>query len=472
MSRRVLLALEIVVVVLAALQMGEVATAMWARLTYPGDFEWMEGATLVSAMRVRDGLPLYSTPSPDWIPFIYPPLHAWILGALAQVVPLGYSMGRAVSIVSFVASCGALAYAARQEGARSALVVGCIGLFVGTYENSGTFFDLVRTDSLSMALLGWSLALGAGLSRRSHIASGLVLALAFMSKQHVAMFGLVMAPALAVRFGWRRGLEFGLAAALPALLFVVAMNVVSDGMFFRFLIEVPATHGMVSERLFPGAQLEVWKSAPITLTAGLVAGLWIWRRGYWSAVSAMALLVVSLMRGHTGGYLNVLIPMMWVVSLWPALTMRQLRWAWAPHVGLALVAAQLWQGRADLKKYQPQPGDVAELAKLIDELRALPEPLLMPHAPYYPVLAGKKPSFGLITLWDIDHDGGPFRSGVKRIREAITDHYWASIVLPDDKMGFGLKDAYQRDHLFHSRPVATKTGWPVKIRSVWVPRDQ
>ena len=32
--------------------------AIAARIAYPGDLEWMEGATLVSAMRVRDGLPL------------------------------------------------------------------------------------------------------------------------------------------------------------------------------------------------------------------------------------------------------------------------------------------------------------------------------------------------------------------------------------------------------------------------------
>ncbi len=472
MSRRILLVLELAVVALALLQIGEVASTMRARWSFPGDIEWMEGATLVSAMRVRDGLPLYATPSPDWIPFIYPPLHAWILGVLSHVFPLGYGLGRAVSIVGFVGSCAALAYAARQEGARLASALGCVGLFVGTYENSGTFFDLVRTDALSMALLGWSLALGAGTSARSHIASGLVLALAFVSKQHVAMFGIVMAPALAVRFGWRRGLAFGLAAALPALAFVVAMNVASDGLFLRFLIEVPATHGMVRARLIPGAQFEVWKAAPITLTAALVGGVWLWRRAYWSLISGMALLVVSLMRGHTGGYLNVLIPMMWVVSLWPALAMRELRWAWVPHVGLVLLGAQLWQGRASLRRFEPRPADVVELSALIEEIRELPEPVLMPHAPYYPVLAGKKPSFGLITLWDIDHDDGPFRGGVKRIRDAITDHHWASIVLPDDKLGFGLKDAYRRDHILRARPVATKTGWPVRIRSVWVPDVQ
>ena len=51
-----------------------------------------------------------------------------------------------------------------------------MGPFCKHYENSGTFMDLVRTDS-SLALVGWSLAF---LRKKILWASGILLCLAFL----------------------------------------------------------------------------------------------------------------------------------------------------------------------------------------------------------------------------------------------------------------------------------------------------
>ena len=81
MSRRILLALELAVLLVAALQLWEVATVTWARLNYGYDLEWMEGATLLTGLRAQEGLTFYTLPQLDYIPFIYPPVYAWLLGA-------------------------------------------------------------------------------------------------------------------------------------------------------------------------------------------------------------------------------------------------------------------------------------------------------------------------------------------------------------------------------------------------------
>lgn len=489
MTARLLLVLDLVIVALAALQVWEVAEVTRARLAYGYDLEWMEGATLVTGLRARDGLPFYTEPGPDYIPFIYPPLYAWVLGALGQVFPFGYALARSVSVVGTLAGAAAVAFAVRATGARWAWAVGAAGLFVGAYEDGGTFYDLVRIDGLSIALLGWALAVAAGRGRRAAVVGGLLLAVAFMAKHHAAIFGFPIALVRWRREGWRDALAFGLAALLPALAFTVAMQVHTGGLFLTYLLEVPAHHGMVADRIVPaidlslspfryrgsGAAVECLEAMPLTTLAALALPMWMRREGgYWAWVALVALVTVTLMRGHTGGFLNVLIPMFWVQAVVAAAWGEAVgdRWAWARPAAAVLLAAQLWQGRGALERYAPDAEDAAVMAKVVEDLRTLPEPLLIPHSPYLAVLAGKAPSFSLIALWDLNHEGGPLRSGVREVERAMRQGYWKAVVVPDEKLGYGLRDGYRKWRGLREISPGMKTGWPVRLRQVWVPKGE
>lgn len=485
MARRLQLLLDLAVLALAALVVGEIAQVTAARLTYEYDLEWMEGATLITGLRAHQGLPFYTRPSPDYIPFIYPPLYAWLIGALGHIFPIGYALGRSVSVIGTLVGAGALVYAARRHGARWPMAVGVAAMFLGTYENAGTFYDLVRIDGLSIALLGWALAVSSLPGRRSALVGGLLLAVAFACKHHAAIFGFPLALWRWRTQGLREALVFTAAAVVPALAFTVGMQLATGGLFLTWLLEVPARHGMVAERIVPklklvtapelkvtgtGAAAECLLALPLTTLAALVLPRWM-RRGYWIAVSAVALLTVTLMRGHTGGYLNVLVPMFWVQALWPVLAAQAFEARrWATPLFTALVAAQLWEGRAELDRYAPTEEDRRAAARFVDELRGLPEPLLIPHAPYAAVLAGKAPQLALIALWDINHEGSPFRGGVNAVERAMKAGRWAAVVVPDDSLGYGLKQGYERERALKNPSPRTRTGWPVRLRQVWAPR--
>jgi hypothetical protein len=486
MNRAARIALEVVLLAVAAWQVADIAFAVHRRFGANFDIEWMEGATLLTGLRASQGLPFYGPPSPDYIPFIYPPLYAWVLGWLSKVLPFGYALGRGISITSTLVSMGVLVAAARREGARWALAIGAAVLFLGCYEDGGTFYDLVRIDALALALTAIALLLGRQETRVGGIASGLMLTLAFTAKHNMAMLGLPIFLWRWRTLGRRDAWTFAAASALPALAFTVAMQVHTDGYFLTYLLSVPAHHGLVYTRLLPnldhghleGAQAELWRALPLTTTVGLVtAGLWGRTRGgaYWAAVSGVALVMVSLMRGHTGGFVNVLIPMFWLLALLPVLAERALAgtsgWrAWVPHLFTALVALQIWQGKANLFRYVPTKNDFRNAAALIDELRAMPEPILMPHAPYYPVLAGKSPSFALITMWDIDHKGGPLVRSAKAVQHAIAAQHWATVITPDDKLGFGLTQHYTKAGKLKTPAFGTHTGWRVRFGLVWHPK--
>jgi hypothetical protein len=484
------------VALLAALPVFQtVGAAMLARRDYPGDLEWMEGATLVSAWRVQQGLPLYDLPASDYIPFIYPPLHAWVLAALGQVFPLGYTLGRSLSIGCTFVALSALVIGARRAGATWVLALASGALFLSCWADGGTFYDLVRTDALSLALIAWALVFGAMPSARATVASGLLLALAFTAKQHAALLGIPMLAGIARAHGRTRALQFVAASAGPALLFLAGMSAATRGGFFTWLVLVPSAHGQSLDRLVPGAQIEVWKALPVTTSAVLLAGLVFRKRVYWGGVALTTLVIVSLMRGHTGGYLNVLIPAFWVSALLPAVVGGALaespRWGVAARLATPVVVAlQLvaWQtdplklaqalrrgnsptaawsaAQKDLARYLPTAADRAATDQLVDQIAALPGRVLIPHAPWYAVLAGKEPSFALITLWDIDHKRGCYRTHVDDIEAAMATSFdWA--VVPDDKLGHGFKDHYARDPARKLAGASTRTGWPVKLRQVW-----
>ncbi len=499
-SRRLLLVLEGTVLVLVAWIAWDTLAAMFARRTALFDLEWMEGGTLITGMRARDGLPFYTAPSADYIPFIYPPLYAWILGALGKVATLDYPLARGLSLACTGVASVALLAGARGAGARWPLAWGTVGLFLASWVEGGTFYDLVRTDALALAFLGGALVVAVRPSPRSTVGGGLLLAVAFLAKHHAAMFGFPVFLALWRRDGWRRAALFAAAAALPALAFTVAMQVVTDGLFVRYLLEVPAHHGIVAERALPnldakgnprGAAWELWSALPVTTTLALALLFRARNRLYWGGVFLTALVVSSLMRGHVGGYLNVLIPCLWVQAMLPALVVGsddRLHGAggtppatppvgfaptlarWLPHLVTGAVAVQLWMARDTLGRFVPTDADRTAAAKLVERVRTLPGPVLSPHAPWLPVQAGHAPSLALIALWDIDHEGGPFRADVQLVREAMAAHHWKTVLTPDDKLGYGLKDVYVPGTALGVPGPPTRTGWAVRVRKAWTPR--
>ncbi len=488
MNRSLRLFLEAVVVALATWQVVDIAIAMSVRFGANFDLEWMEGATLVTGLRASQGLPFYTAPSADYVPFIYPPLYAWVLGALSHLFPIGYGLGRGVSIVCTAVATALLVVGARNEGARWPIAVGVGALFLGCYEEGGTFYDLVRIDSLALMLTGAALVVGRRETRAAAVASGLLLAVAFTAKHNMALFGLPIAIWRWRTLGVRDATAFVAASAGPALAFTVGMQVYTGGLFLTYLLEVPAYHGMVLERALPnldkagriqGAQAEIWRALPFVATAA-VATVWAWARtrggAYWGGAMVAGLVMTALMRGHTGGYVNVLIPMFWLLPLAAVLSERGLArddgWrAWVPHAFAALVAAQLWEGRVPLKKkYLPTDADARNAAALVEELRALPGPVLMPHGPWYPVMAGHEPSFSLISLWDVDKEKGPLRKASGVVDRAMADGHWATIVTADEKLGHGLNEHYTRAGALAAKPFRTRTGWDVRFGMVWHPK--
>lgn len=461
----------------AAALLGRTAAG---RLSYPYDLEWMEGGMLLHALRVMEGLPIYVRPSPEFIPYLYPPLYSWVMAGLAMLpgVDLSLGLGRLVSLVGTVAACGALVAAARGERVPWGLAVGGAGLYLACYDESGAFYDVVRTDGLLMGLLAWSLvAVRHGWLR----SGGLLLALAYAAKHNAAAFGLPAVLWLFFTSGRAAAGRFALWSVGPALAYTLAMQLGSGGLFLTWMLSVPGSHGMVLKRLFPGTPKELFLALPITTGVALAVGVaWIrrWSPGgvYWVAQGLMAVALCAVMRGHTGGFINVLMPGHWTIALWAVLALGAVVARW-PHLvvrGLAglLVAFQVYKGAWVPERYQPTPEDVRAGAELVERLSKIEGEVLAPYSPWLPVLAGKKPYWHLIALWDIDYRRGPFHDAVSEIDRAIADRHWAAVLVgDDDDFQHGLKRHYKRLERirYKGRAFFPKSGWRRRPEYLYVP---
>jgi len=169
-KRRVVAGLVVAAVILAALpalvQLGWHARLFAGRATYPLDLEWMEGGVLVHAQRIAAGQGIYVAPSVDFIPFLYTPLYPALLALLSFVAPLGYALGRLVSILAFAAALAMIVLASMGEAAgrgRKVLAalagVGGAGAVAASFAFTGYFYDLVRADSLLLACAAGALLL-------------------------------------------------------------------------------------------------------------------------------------------------------------------------------------------------------------------------------------------------------------------------------------------------------------------------
>jgi hypothetical protein len=462
----------------AALGAGWIAALLgrtWAlRVPHPYDLEWMEGGMLLHGLRVMQGLPLYVQPSGDFIPFIYPPLYAWLLGLLGQVVGLGYPLGRSLSALGTLAAAGALAAALRLEGAPRLLAVAGAALYLSGYDETGAFYDLVRIDGLFMGLLGWALVAGrAGRWR----AAGLALTLAFAARHTAAVFGLPL-----ILHAWRAGglpaaRRFGAWSVLPAVAFTGLMQLEGDGLFLTYLLGVPGAHPLVAERLAKTPWELILALPACAALLGATAALRA-RPGpgsrYWLEVGALALLISAFSRAHHGGYVNVLMPGLWALAMGGSLGALALARRWpglTVPVALAL-GAQLLAGGWDPARYAPGPTDRAEGDRLVARLAAIDGEVLAPWSPWLPVQAGKQPGFHLIALWDISDHDGPLKAASAAVDAELEAGRWAAVLTSTDKLGHGLKRGYTTGPRVAPKGQAMKprTGWNVRPQQLWLRR--
>lgn len=290
-------------------------TLVGLRIGYPFELETFEGVMADHVLRILDGLPLYTAPSMDFAQCVYAPLYYYVSALFAKTLGLHLWVLRLVSVLASIACLALLfAYVRRETGSR---LCACLasGFYAATYGVCVGWFDTARVDSLYLCLLlSGVYALRFTTSRVGWIATGILLALAFFTKQTTLPASLPVLGVVALfhplRAIWILVPFFSLIWGGSLL-----MDFWYDGWFW------PYFWGSLSEHpLREGRALEFWtrhvaRQMPL-IAAMALAGIGVWMRNWTNWREKFFLLALAggflaaawIGRWSVGGAQNALLP--------------------------------------------------------------------------------------------------------------------------------------------------------------------
>src|SRR6185436_11601488 len=116
---------------------------------------------------------------------------------------------RIIPLAATLATTSLIYWIAQRESGRRWVALACAGLYLGGYRINGFWYDVIRVDSLFVALMLGGLAVGiyAGRSRSRLVLSAALLALSFLTKQPALFIAAGLAAYLLLSIG-RRALWF------------------------------------------------------------------------------------------------------------------------------------------------------------------------------------------------------------------------------------------------------------------------
>ena len=365
------------------------------RLAYPHELEWMEGAIADQATRVVDGLPLYTAPGPDYVPFLYPPLQPW-LGAVGILMGLDALLAlRLVAVLATLVGAGTIFGWVRRETASVRHGVAAAGVFLAGHGWLAWWYDLARNDTLCVAGV---LATGALL--RSSCAwrwlwAALAATVAVLAKQTAFVWLLGMAVgafALDRRVAWR--FLAGFLVTTGAVLGV--MHVASNGWSTFFLWTLPGQHGFVDDRWVGFWTEDMVPLVPLAALAG--AGVVAMgcrgrvRDGcFFAAVAGGGLVASWLSRLHVGGFDNVLMYGFVGLTVVGVIGGSALAWSRAVPLllGVQFVLLGLAACRRDAGSFLPPSAHARAHGELAAFVAAQPGPVWLLAHGYISTRAGR-----------------------------------------------------------------------------------
>lgn len=180
-----------------------------ARVFYPYALDLVEEGMLMQAWRVAQGLPVFVPPNAEFVPQVYMPLFTWLGGQLLRLTGFAFWPLRLISFASTLGTAVLITYIGWREcGSKPVAVVGGT-LFLAGYRLVGGWYDLARVDALFtfVSLAGLVMLVYGRSSIQKHVFSGLLLGLAFLTKQNALLLAAAAGFYLFFTGGEKRGLQ-------------------------------------------------------------------------------------------------------------------------------------------------------------------------------------------------------------------------------------------------------------------------
>ncbi|MCH7639080.1 MAG: glycosyltransferase family 39 protein [Bacteroidetes bacterium] len=459
------------------------------RIGYPFELEWTEGGIEDYVRRVLAGEPIYTAPSMEFGTSIYTPLYFYLAALPARLFGLSFVPLRVVSLLATLASALLIYALVRSGGGRRSPAALAAMLFIGAFEAAGTWFDLAKIDMVFLALLLASFyAIHASRSARGYALAGLILLLAFLTKQTALIAGMPLVVWALWRDRWR-AVPLVVMALGGIVVTTLLFDRLTDGWYSFYVFELPSRHPFLPFRFVSFWTADFFGSIGLAVVVGLTF-LWIRRYlgrpySFWAIAWAAAVLTAYAGRIHEGGCVNAVIPAFALTAVLfglgfdavercaESLSQKRIKQGVRGLLYVAtlvqlivLLYIPMW--------HIPSAADEAAGRRIVSFLAEAESPVYVPSHGYLAQRAGHEPGAHSAAHWDLLRGDFPARDTLMAVmREALRSQRYSLIIESDaDLFRLPLGSTYvEVDRLFDDDteffPVA---GGRMRPLHVYIPR--
>ncbi|MEE2886524.1 MAG: glycosyltransferase family 39 protein [Planctomycetota bacterium] len=430
--------LRVLLVLGVALHVAGFLYVTFQRISYPFELEWMEGALVDHTSRILRGEDIYTAPSIEHTSYLYTPLYYYVSALVSSWTGVGLFPLRLVSLVASLGCALCIALIVKREATNGGFVPAMVGggFFLAGFWLVDGWHDLARNDSLFLLLILITVMLLRADTDRRALLAGIVVMLAFLSKQ----LTLALLPPLAIGMAClsiRRAVLFTISTSVCLAVTVGLYSWLTDGWFFYYIFEVPGQHPSV-------AGIEFWwqdmRPMWISLAVGLfwfVTGLgWAERRRtlFYTCVAGGLLASAHIARHHAGGHINALMP--WLVGGGLLMGLALLRGT-SCHGGVRLGLTIAMIGQFALmvetsKSFLPSPEHRQEFEKFYSFVRGVEGQVFVPSHGHVAEAVGKTGSMHGMAMHDLQSSQTEgYQTLLQSIGEAYSDRRFQVIVISE-----------------------------------------
>lgn len=393
-----------------------------SRISYPYGLEGMEGTHLIEVHRILNNQQLYTSPSLDFVPLIYPPLYFYLSVILSKIVGFGFFPLRLLSLVATIGCVALIFVLVFKETKNSFSAVISSGLFLATYNLTDSWFDLARIDMVFVFFL----MLGVFFVRyytntKGAIISGLVLSFCLLTKQTAFIFILPLLIYTAVF----RTIKYSLIITGTFLFFSITtlllINTSSSGWLYYYLFNLPQNHHISLYSSLTFWLNDILKPLGIAIIIGLFYFFHRQKENnsknetFYLIIFLSFLLGSWIARSNIGGAGNTLIPAYLVISILfgfginrvvmfidKCFSKKEIMQLYIQIIILIQFVTLVYNPFS----LMPTENHKNSMDRIINEIEKTPGEVFIPSHNYLSLMSGKKPYMNTFALYEFTGNYG------------------------------------------------------------------
>ena len=386
------------------------------RINYPFVLEWMEGGSLIQVARILRGLPVYTAPSIDYVPYIYTPFYFYLSALFAKVWGLSFLPLRIVSFISNLGIAFFVSYLTFKQIKKYCWSIFTCGLYFSLFAMTGFWFDLARVDMLAFFFLLLGILLQTSEKRLCLFLSGIAFTCAIYTKQTfiIPVITLLIYYAL---FKRKNILRIALPTFMSSIVLLAIFEQSSQHWFSFYVFSQSTSHSL---NIWGNILPEVFQILKPVAAMLLLTMIYFWkafkvprkdqRMGFFYLFLLVGLFIYSLLsKINPGGYDNVLLPFYTGLTITSGLGISIIfeeiwvRKMTAPIVQLGITCLlffQFHQSNFSPLRQVPTEEDKAAGEAVIDIIRSAPGDTFLSSASYLNLYTGKPTNAHWIAIME------------------------------------------------------------------------